>query len=585
MYPAYKMVLVSGIAFLLVCLGFLIYRYIYPKKKINLFYLLLTLSLLPVISIFRYGDYESGDFNIHVYRGIEFYYLLSQGNFMPSWAGDLNATYGYPLFIFLNPLPYYLQALLHFVGFSFISSLKILLAVGYVFSGIFFYLWAKKEVKNTFAAFAGAIVYLFTPYHFVDLHFRTTIGEVTIFTFLALFFYVFSHFREKRTFSWFILSALAFSLLLFTHQAMAIFSLFIIIPYFIFSAFQSKNVINTLFIFFSIIGLGFVYASSAWFPHVVYPQYTLANVLTSGSIVFPTFQELLFSPWRYGLLFQGPNGELSYLIGYTQLIILCAGLFFVFRKSKPAELFKPLDFWLALSFLLIFMMTPLSSFVWQSVPILNTAQFSTRLLVILTFTLSMVMIYLTLYLKKRVFILSCFLFITIAYTILNWGQRTVIPSITDEVLIANLSKSTSEGEGFCCMGEPKWTLPNRRWESVTPKSHIEILTGKGEIKQISRSNTVHSYVSTSQEPLTVKENTWYFPGWNLFIDDKPAKLDYLIGKYAGIMSFTIPKGIHKVEVIYKDLPDLKTAKIITVTSVVFSLWLLLFLSLRKKVRD
>ena len=58
---------------------------------------------------------------------------------MPSWAGNLNATYGYPLFIFNYTLPYYFISLFHFLGLSFINSLKVFLFSNMILSGIFMY--------------------------------------------------------------------------------------------------------------------------------------------------------------------------------------------------------------------------------------------------------------------------------------------------------------------------------------------------------------------------------------------------------------------------------------------------------------
>src|ERR1035437_3924153 len=130
----YHMVFINIIAFCLVFGGALFYKFIFPKKNINLFVLLLMISVLPIISIARAGVYESGDFNLHIRRAMEFYQLLSQGNFIPTWAGDLNATYGYPLYGFNYILPYYLISFFHFVGLSFVASMKVFLALNIFFS-------------------------------------------------------------------------------------------------------------------------------------------------------------------------------------------------------------------------------------------------------------------------------------------------------------------------------------------------------------------------------------------------------------------------------------------------------------------
>src|ERR1035437_9480349 len=139
-----RMFFINIIASALVLAGTFVYRFIYPKKKINLFALLLIISILPIISILRVGTYESGDFNIHIYRIMSFYDSLMEGHIMPSWAGELNATYGNPLFIFNYSLPYYVISFFHFIGISFISSMKIYLGLTLYLSGIFMYLWVRE---------------------------------------------------------------------------------------------------------------------------------------------------------------------------------------------------------------------------------------------------------------------------------------------------------------------------------------------------------------------------------------------------------------------------------------------------------
>jgi len=549
----------------------LFYRFIYPKKKVNLFVLLLLISILPIISIFRPGDYESGDFNIHIYRTMDFYKSLSEGILMPSWAGNLNATYGYPLFIFLNPLPYYLQSFFHFIGFSFISSMKVLLASSYFLSGIFFYLWAKREVGNSLAAFSGAIFYLFMPYHFIDLHFRAAIGEVLFFTCLPLFFYCFAKFKEKKNTIWFLISSISFSLMIFSHQALALFSLIIVIPYFYFSVKEGKTKIKTLFIYLIILFLGSVYSFYTWLPHLIYQKYTLAYFLSNKIVSFPNIEDLIFSKWRYGFLFQGPKGELSFLIGYTQILVLISSIILLIRRGVIKSNGQMQLMWTLVSLFVVYMMTPFSSFLWKAIPILNTAQFSTRLLLLLSFTISAISIYLVSIFKKLYVVIYLILAITIGYTILNWGQRRVIPQITDSTLAVNLPKSTSEGEGYCCMAQPKWTLPKAKWMDIIPQKHVEIVKGQGEIIEENRLNNQHNFLTFSNQEVLIKENTWYFPGWKLSIDGKSTNIIYTDKNYPDIMFFQVPKGLHAIKLQYQDLSELFMAKVISILALVISL--------------
>src|SRR5260370_23452610 len=141
MIEPYKMITVNAILSALLLGGILFYRVVYPKKKINYLYLIILVSILPVVSIFRKGTYEAGDLTLHSVFLQSFYQNLSQGIFIPQWAGDLCGGYGCPAHLFEYPLPYYIAAPFHFLGFSYINSIKIFLAFSYIVSGVGMYLW------------------------------------------------------------------------------------------------------------------------------------------------------------------------------------------------------------------------------------------------------------------------------------------------------------------------------------------------------------------------------------------------------------------------------------------------------------
>lgn len=566
------MVVVNSILSLALLLGTLCYSYIYPKKRINWFFLLIIVSLLPVLSIFRKGLYESGDFNLHIYRAMAFYDAIKDGQLIPSWAGDLNGTYGYPLFIFLNPLPYYIISLFHFLGFTFEMSMKLFLAFSYVGSGITMYLFCKLLFKNNLSSFTTAVFYLFMPYHLVDLHFRVAIGEILFFTVLPLYFYFLYTFLHSQRFIYVLLTGFTFSLLFFTHQAMAVFSHLIIIPFILYFLFFTKNKAKLTVLTITTAVIGLLISASTWYPHLIYSQYTHVNILRSQLVAFPNISELLYTPWRMGFLFQGPKGELAYLLGYIQILVIIISVYKAFSHIKPSLRInkESIHYWLLSTFLLIFLISPLSSFLWQSIPILNTAQFSTRLLLLASFTISVLAGYLVVFYKNRLIIVYILILLGIGSTILNWGHRRVIPEMSDIDLKSNQSMSTYQGEGLIYIALPKWVQihDNKNpWISTTPLSPIEIVKGNGEIKQIYKNSREHMYIYHAEEEITIKENTLYFPGWKAKMDYKtsiPLSVDR-----SGLIIFTVPKGLHYIHITYEDLTPLRILKYITISSIGF----------------
>lgn len=560
----YKMVLANITTSSLLLILILFYRYIYPKRRINLFALTILISLLPIISILRIGDYESGDFNTHVYRSMSFYNALLDGQFMPSWASELNANYGYPLFIFLNPLLYYLVSLFHFIGFTFISSMKILLAISFVFSGVFMYLFTKSIFKNDLAAFTTSVFYLFTPYHLLDLHFRVAVGETLFFTLLPLFMFFIHRLINNYSFKNTLTVGLITGLLFFTHQAMALFSIIIGGLYLFFLVFLDKTEKPKRLIFATAsLSIGFIISMYVWLPHLIYPKYTYAHLLSSQVVSFPNFLELFYSPWRFGFLFQGPKGEHAYLIGYAQLFIILATLILILKEKTISKIKIHQFFWFFCFSVFFFMLTPFSKFIWETLPILNTVQFATRLLLPLAFIIAILAGYFALYYKNKSLIINFLVILTIGYTILNWGHRRLIPEISDTTLKNNLPKATAEGEAFCCMGSPRWVDIKNPWMENAPLKPIEIVRGEGNVTSLFRNSVRHEYAISANTSLLVKENTLYFPGWRVLANGQEVSIDYENPEFKGIINFSIPKGLSYIKVEYHDLPILTLSKFVS----------------------
>lgn len=561
----YWMVLVNVILLCSILIGIIVYKRFFPKKEINYLFLLGLFSLLPVVSIFRFGSYESGDFVQHVYRAFVFYDILREGILIPSWAPLLNSGFGYPVFIFIYPLPYYLISFFHMFGFSFIFSAKLVLVAAYIASGFLMYAVLKKMTKNSFAAFSGALVYLFTPYHLVDLHFRVAMAELIAFAIAPALFYVILKIEEVKTIIYILLAGLLWGLFFLAHPAQFLFYSGIFFAYVGYKQFRNKKLDWQYIISITIaFVIGLMVSSFSWIARFTLTQYTQGSLLTDIPVSYVRPWELLFSPYRYGFLFQGSHGELSFLIGYTQIIILGIGILLLIREWKRKK-FSELPFWISLSLVLIFCMLPYSKILWEAIPMLNLMQFSYRLLHPLSFCLSIItaLIIVSANLKKPAVLML--IFITVAYTILNWGHRHMLPNVNDSTL-RNMIMYTKE-EGMIEANPIWWDRKKINWIDEVPKNHIEVIKGKAEVKEIQRTSTKHTYIYYSSQPATLVENTFYFPNWTITIDNKPVKISYETTEHRARMVFEAPKGLHTIEVTYKDIPQLHYAKLLSLLTV------------------
>lgn len=576
------LVFINSIASLVLITGIIIFRYIYPKKKLNFFYLLIFLSLLPLVNIFRSGVYESGDFVLHIYRAISFYQAVHDGQIIPSWAGELNGGYGYPLFIFQYYLPNYIISFFHFLGFSFILSMKLFLSFSYILSGMFFFLWFKHISKNSFAAFTGSIFYLFAPYHLIDQNFRVDAGEIIAFAVIPLFLLSIDKLFVEQRVKHIVFVGLSISVLFLSHPGITLFTAILSIPYVVLllSIKKTHRIKIILFLLVAVL-IGSVLSSFVWLAFLTYTQYTHIEVVIgpgTGPVTFTNLQNLLYAPWRFGLLFQGHQGDFNPIIGYTQLVVLITACIFILRNKTIRKNRIYILFWFCVCLVLVFLITPYSNFIWSTFPFLAYLQFSYRLSFLVVLAVSAIAGFLSMQMKKKYTIFI--LIITIVYTILNWGNRGILTTIDDSWIIRNLPKSTTQGEGFQA-AVPKWWhiyILKNFWPKDTMTKPVEILSGTGQIKQIFRNSVTHKYIVHAKSELLVKENTFYFPGWNVIIDGKGVPIDYQNKKYSGWIVFTIPRGIHGIQVQYADLPYFALAKKISIFCYI-SIFIYLFFSL------
>ncbi len=543
MLDPYRLIVINALLFSLVLVFFFVYKYVYPKKNIPPFLLVFVFSLLPLISLLRKGTYQSGDFSLHIYETMSFFDSLKDGIIIPRWGEELNATYGYPIHLFAYPLPRYIISLFVFVGFSFIASLKIFLALSFIASGISMYLFAKYNFGR-FPGAVSAIFYLFAPYHLIDLHFRVAIGEVLSFVFIPLVFFGIQLLIQKITFKRFLFLSFSTAGIILSHQAISLATIALSIPFILVfnSSFKKKLVIFLTLIY------GLLLSAFYWIPVIFEKQFTLPG-LFHETVSFEKLTTLLYSPWRYGLLFQGPKGELGLIVGYTHIFVTLIILFFIYKNRIPKKVKRLSIFFLASFFLFIFFITNYSSFLWNLFPIAKDMQFTSRLLALIVFISSLLAGVFALSVKRKMFV-YVIIFLAIASTILNWGNRTTISDIDDNWLRNNIPKSTAEGEGNG-QSAPRWVDSKKIWMDEIPPKHIEIIDGVGEIKESLRSSAVHKYIINAKTDMTLKENTLYFPGWSVFIDGKKTHIYFQEKANPGVIHFNLNEGLHIITVVFE----------------------------------
>ncbi|MEK7572808.1 MAG: 6-pyruvoyl-tetrahydropterin synthase-related protein [Patescibacteria group bacterium] len=510
--------------------------------KIKSLILLSIFGLISVFALFNPGLPITHDGQDHVARIANFYQNLLEGNIIPRWAENLNWGYGHPILEFLYPLPSYIASLFHFLGFSLVDSVKIVFGLGMVLSLFFMYLWLSQFLSKQAAIF-GSVLYTYAPYRFVELYVRGDIGEHLAFAFIPLVLFYVYRIYKKNNFLNAILGSSSLAFLILSHNAISLMFVPIIFLYVLYLLWQSDKKKLLVISYLLIVGLGLGLSAFFWIPGLLEGKYTLRNIVTAGGYIgrFVNFKDLLYGQWSYG-----GSGQFTVQFGivnwFSLIISLALGFYFYQKKNKNLILILGLTLYTLIAF---FLMLPISDFIWGRVILLQNFQFPWRFLAITVFTTSVLGAIVLDQIPRRYQVWSSILLIIL---ILIFSKDYMKPR---DYLYKPESFYTGIYNGTTDTGEsaPIWSV---RFMEKSPSANLEVIDGEAIVKEIERKTTLHKYKIDVKKNTLFRENTLYFPGWEIRANNKPVRIEFQNMTYRGIMLFSLPHGSYNVEVAYKE---------------------------------
>lgn len=526
-------------------------------KRIYLYFLLIFISVIPLLDLLHLGLPITHDGQDHVARIANFYQNLTEGILIPRWAANLNWGYGHPILMFLYPLSSYFSSLIHFVGFSFVDSLKIVFALSFITSGLTMYLWTKEFLDEK-GAFIAGLLYIFAPYRFVDLYVRGAIGEHVAFVFPPLILFFLLKLSQKAKKSYVVGASLSLSGLILAHNAISLMFLPIIVLDIIYLYIRTKQNKNFLTHIVAALILGFGMSAFFWLPALMEGKFTLRDIVISHEYAsrFVNISQLFLGKWNYGI-----SGEFTVQIGIIQWVLVILSLVSLrvaFKKNK--NLFILSLGILSIFLLSLFIMLPQSKFLWDHITTIQKFQFPWRFLSISVFCTAL-LAGITVYLVAKKIQLIVFI-IVVGLTIIIykdfWHAKGYLKK-PESFYTSVYNSTTDTGESA-----PIWSV---RFMEKKPKARIEIIEGKGAIKQKQRQATNHLYQINAESMVRVRENTLYFPGWVVLVDEKQVDVQFQDPLNRGLMTFYVPMGSHTIDIKFRDTKLRLIADIISLLSV------------------
>ena len=156
-------------------------------KKLLPFIIILFFSFWTIKPLFNTGFFPMHD-DTQVARVFEMHKSIADGMIPVRRVSDLGYGYGYPIFNFYAPFAYYIGSLFMFLGFDALIATKLMIGLGTVLAGFFMYLFAK-EFWGKNGAVVSATLYLFAPYHALNIYVRGAIAELWAYAFIPLVFF------------------------------------------------------------------------------------------------------------------------------------------------------------------------------------------------------------------------------------------------------------------------------------------------------------------------------------------------------------------------------------------------------------
>jgi uncharacterized membrane protein len=517
----------------------------------------LILSVFTILPFLRPGFFPIHD-DTQVARVYEMAKGLSDGMFPVRWSADLGYGFGYPIFNFYDPLPYYIGGIIELIGFNALLATKIMMALGVMLAGVSMYFLAK-EFWGKSGGILSALFYTYAPYHALDIYVRGDVAEFWAYAFVPLIFYSLLKIHKSEGFKFVVVGALSYAALIISHNLTALMITPFILAFSILLSFGNRKTSKNLFI---VIGLGILISAFYWLPAILEMQYTNVVSLVGGGSNFRDhfvcLSQLWTSPWGYGGSTKGCVDGLSFMVGKYH--ILLASLLFIFAlamliskkylNSFPTKKLIILVF-ACLGFLVSILFTlQISQPIWELIRPMAFLQYPWRFLLTAVFFASFISGALFWIIeelvKKRAVVIAVLILLSCLFVLVS------VKFFAAEKYLQVNSEYYTDAYAL------QWRT-SKISDEYMPKDFLRP-ESQNEIANFSRLNsnslTVESYHVRSQI-VTIDVNALkqtgitvplaYFPAWQGQIDNKSISIRDNKGK----VEVSLPQGQHQLKLTFR----------------------------------
>lgn len=530
--------------------------------NVLLLLILVFISFLSIADfILRPGHPITFDGHIHMTTMNQFAQALTDGEFPVRWSNNF-ANFGHPLPLIAHQIPAYLGGILIAIGLktevAFITVLFLAIT-----SATFLYFIFFKKISNTQLAVTATVLATFIPYRAINIYTRGALPEILAMSFLPLLLLSVEWIQIKKTrLKGLIFLYLGILLTALIHPMMLLIFAFPVAAYFLFSLFTKANKKQKKEILLQSglsIALAIASVSYYLFPLLIELRYFHQVKLEPNftSEMFLSLKQLIDPQWYYTFTHPGPRANyIKY--GVIELIILLVSLstsIYFIKKKKWTDNEKSFIFWSVIAVLSTLLLLPISK-PFYYVPIVEMIQYPWRFLSILQFVIPLLFVSLFQHFKKLqrtpllLLIIAIVLFLRLPQF---YGKNYIHQPESDYIFNkANLHSTNLN---------TVWSSDTDDYPTKTQQA--EIIEGEGVLTSLDERNSSRKYQVSADTQLRILENTFYFPGWKVFVDGEATTIQYQDPSYRGLITFTVPSGEHEVIVKYTQTMTRKVTDLLT----------------------
>jgi hypothetical protein len=576
-----------------------------------------SLILLTLLCCFALGPlfapgyfWGAHDARHSVYFLFEFNRAINDGIWYPRWMPDFAFGFGYPFFNINSPLAYYIGVGLLRVGFDYVVTTKIVFGLAIVASGWAMYGCVRRWLTE-YAALVAALVYVYAPYHLLDVYVRGALAETVALVFMPLCLWGFASAIERPRSTTIVGAALAYAGLLFAHSGIALlFSLLlgVYMLVLVLAKVQREQPLNRLrYAWFSLwahlihvsaapllaLLLGIGLSGIFMVPSLLENSFVRTDQYTTGTRErldyynyrnhFSYFFQLFSPEWGFGLSQPGPHDDISLQLGAAASVLALCSVFVVTQRPRLPWRASLIFFQIA-TIVIIFLMLPQSLGVWERLPLVAWVQFPWRLLALTALTMAPLagsvlgdggrgtgdrgqsianaQLPITNYQLPLLLIIILILLSSYPYT-----TAEIIEATEGEVSFAGLMKFQHEAGELT--GSTAWVGTIPRWgplaevylNNATPTTQVDYANlPEGVVVDSRGHSSIHDEIwFRAEQDSHITFNRFFYPGWHAYLLDgehgKPTqRLTIEPRGEFGLITVYVPRGEHFMVLRFEDTP-------------------------------